>query len=210
MLRLPDGTRLTVRENSQLALTALQTQTGTSAPPSKLKLIAGKFWSAFTAAVGHNLEIETPTSVAGVRGTEFQMSAGKSDSSLAVYDGKVGIAAGGKDADVPAGFAIVAAKTLGPLRPLPPAPQNLMPFQGKITGGIAHLKWDPVAKAVGYRFELARDVRFTNVFFEQNFVGQQIRVEAPPGIYYWRVFARDDADIEGAPSKLYAIEFLAD
>jgi hypothetical protein len=207
---LPDGTRVTVRENSQLALDTLSKETGANAAPSKLKLIAGKFWSAFTKAVGHNLDVETPNAVAGVRGTDFQVGVLKdaNKSNLAVYDGKVGINAAGKGTEVPAGYAIVAKEKLGDMRKLPPAPENLLPRQGRFKA-IGHVRWDPVQKAVGYRLEVARDVTFTDIFLDARFVGNKIRIDAPPGVYYWRVFARDDEDIESAPSKLYAIEFTA-
>lgn len=205
---LPDGTRVTVREGSQLALAALSKETGATAPPSKLKLLVGRFWSSFTKAVGHNLEIETPNAVAGVRGTEFQVGVLKEDnkSNLAVYDGKVGINAAGKGTEVPAGYAIVAKEKLGDVRKLPPAPENLLPRTGKFKS-IGHVRWDPVPNATGYRLEVARDVAFTDIYLDARFKGTKIRVDAPAGTYYWRVFSRDEEDIESAPSKLYALEF---
>ncbi len=209
IIQLPDGTRVVVRELSKLALSALHAQTGPSAPASKLKLIAGRFWSSFTKAVGHNLEIETPNAIAGVRGTEFQVAVGEGKSNLAVYDGKVGINAAGKGTEIPAGFAVVAKETLGDVRKLPPAPQNLLPRAGKFKS-IGHVKWDAVPNASKYRLEMARDVGFNDIFLDQLFRGSRIRVDAPRGTYYWRVYARDEEDIESGPSKLYAIEFTGD
>src|SRR5688572_27283387 len=90
-IQLPDQTKVVLRENSRVNLASLQSQEGKGTP--KLKLIAGTFWSRFTKLVsgGHDLEVETPNAVAGVRGTDFQMEAGEKQGSLAVYKGNVGV-----------------------------------------------------------------------------------------------------------------------
>jgi hypothetical protein len=123
-----------------------------------------------------------------------------------VYHGKVGIDSSGKSNEVPGGFAVVAAKTMGNVRPLPPAPDNLLPQQLKVKG-TAHLRWDKVTEAAFYHFELSRDILFTDVFIQTDFRGNVVEVDAPAGKYYWRVMTRDGDGIESKPSKLYAIEF---
>ncbi len=209
LLLMPDGTQNIVREDARVSLQALRGGPGapSTAGPSKLKLWAGKLWSAFKGQ-NHNLEIETQNAVAGVRGTEFQVNASKetTDSGLGVYDGKVAINSSGKQATVPQGYGVVAKEALSDVRPLPPAPDNLLPRDGRFKYA-AHLRWDAVPNAVGYRFEMARDPAFYDVFFEQNFKGNKIEVNAAPGRYYWRVFTRDADELESVPSKLYAIEF---
>ncbi len=204
-VQLPDGTRVVVRENSRLNLQQLQTADGKGVP--RLKLLAGTFWSRFTKLVGGNeLEVETPNAIAGVRGTDFQMEAGKESGSLAVYHGQVGVAAGGRNAEVPEGYAVVVAKTLGNVRPLPAAPENLLPRDGKFKTET-RVRWDKVDGAVGYRFELARDITFSDLLVQTNPVGTLLKVSAAPGKYFWRVMSRDANNIESKPSKIYAIEF---
>jgi hypothetical protein len=203
---LPDQTRVVLRESSRINLAQLQSQDAKGIP--KLKLIAGTFWSRFTKLVngGHDLEVETPSAIAGVRGTDFQMDSGEKQGSLAVYHGTVGVQGGGKKADVPEGMAVVTAKTLGDVRPLPPAPENLLPRQGKFKSET-RVRWDAVPDASGYHFELSRDITFVDVLVQVNPMGTLLKVAAPPGKYFWRVMTRDKDNIESKPSKIYAIEF---
>jgi hypothetical protein len=208
MMLLPDGTQSIVREESRVSLSTLRNPSGSNSnQPSRLKIWAGKLWSAFRGS-NHQFEVETQNAVAGVRGTEFQVSADKAstNSALGVYDGKVAINSTGKNATVPQGYAVVAKEQLGDVRPLPPAPDNLLPRDGRFKA-VAHVRWDSVKGAAGYRFEMSREVTFTEVFFDQNFVGNKIEVKAAPGRYYWRVFTRDEDDVESEPSQLFPIEF---
>jgi len=207
-IMLPDGTNVVVREDARVALSALKEQkaSGGTSGMSRLKLFTGKLWSAFRGG-NHNMEVETPTTVSGVRGTEFQVSAEPGSETLGVYDGKVAMKKDSSEAMVPQGMAVVAKQSLGEVHPLPAAPENLLPREGRFKGP-AHLRWEPVANAVGYRFELSRDVTFKDVSVDARTIGNKIEVKAAPGRYYWRVFARDPDLIESAPSKLYALDFL--
>lgn len=204
-IQLPDNTRIIVRENSRVNLASLQSAEGKGTP--RIKLLVGTFWSRFTKLVGgHDLEVESPNAVAGVRGTDFQMDAGEKAGSLAVYHGNVGVSGGGKKVDVPEGMAVVTAKVLSDPRPVPPAPDNLLPRQGKFKNET-RVRWDPVPNAKNYHFELSRDIGFVDVLVQVDPVGTLLKVKAPPGKYFWRVMSRDQDNIESKPSKIYAIEF---
>ena len=204
---LLDGTRVVVRESSRVALSSLQSAEGKGV--SKIKLVVGTFWSRFSKLVGGNdLEVETPNAIAGVRGTDFQVDAVEKTGSLAVFHGTVGVTGGGgKKVDVPEGFAVITAKQMSDPRPLPPAPENLLPRYIKVKGGETRVRWDRVDKAVKYHFELARDIQFIDVLEQVDAIGTLLKVKAAPGKYFWRVMSKDSDGVESKPSKIYAIDF---
>lgn len=74
---------------------------------------------------GGQLAIRTPSAVAAVRGTIFELNATKTDSGLACYEGQVDVSAQKVTVQVPTGMGTYVEKGKAPLRPfmLPLPPQ---------------------------------------------------------------------------------------
>lgn len=74
---------------------------------------------------GGQLSVRTPTAVAGVRGTVFEMSASKKDTGLACFEGRVDVSAQKVTVQVPQGMGTYVEKGKAPVKPfaLPQPPQ---------------------------------------------------------------------------------------
>lgn len=74
---------------------------------------------------GGHLAVRTPSAVAAVRGTVFELSASKKDTGLACYEGQVDVSAQKTTVQVPKGMGTYVEKGKPPLKPfaLPQPPQ---------------------------------------------------------------------------------------
>jgi hypothetical protein len=155
-------------------------------------------------------EIRTPGSVAAVRGTEFRLvyDTDRSVSTLEVLHGRVGESATetGPSADIVTGQA--AQRPIGGERrilPLPPAPSLAPPDAAGTFPDVVMKIADP-HPGWSYRFVLARDPDFTDIFAE---------VAAPDGVARFdsiplapvsaKITAIDENGVEGIP-KTYLVE----
>ncbi|MCB9496389.1 MAG: FecR domain-containing protein [Fibrobacteria bacterium] len=86
-LRYPDNTLLRLDENSKLVLA--DRVAGKPEP----KLVVGKAWANVKkiGQGGTGFGVRTPTAVAAVRGTVFQVEGGLDSSSVRLYEGKVDV-----------------------------------------------------------------------------------------------------------------------
>jgi ferric-dicitrate binding protein FerR (iron transport regulator) len=85
-LRLAEKSSLTVKEPA-----------GKAVPPD-VKLLNGKVWATMKklAGTGKNFSVESPTAVAGIRGTVFRLDVGAdSATDVLVYEGKVAVGPSG-------------------------------------------------------------------------------------------------------------------
>jgi hypothetical protein len=90
-LLLSDGTKIFVREVSVLNITSLKLHE--SDPPTKLGMLTGKVRITLKKTFKSNaLVLRTPTTIAGVRGTDFGAIATRDETRLVVFEGKVEVA----------------------------------------------------------------------------------------------------------------------
>jgi hypothetical protein len=76
-----DGTSLKIKEKTELII-----------KNSGIDVFDGQLWVHFIKTEDKNFEVKTPTLVAGVRGTKFEVRANKNNSSVAVFKGRVEVA----------------------------------------------------------------------------------------------------------------------
>ncbi|MBS0619772.1 MAG: FecR domain-containing protein [Spirochaetes bacterium] len=77
---------------------------------------------------GGRLSVRTPTAVAAVRGTNFELSASKKDSGLACYEGLVDVTAQKVTVSVPRGMGTYVEKGKPPMKPFKlPLPPEVSP-----------------------------------------------------------------------------------
>ncbi|MDW8324069.1 MAG: FecR domain-containing protein [Burkholderiales bacterium] len=84
------------------------------------------------------------------------------------------------------------------VRPLPEAPPL---GEARIEAGRVWLNWLPVAGAVHYELELAKDADFTSPLQRQRLDTTRAGLELKPGRYFWRVRALEADGQAGTPSR---------
>jgi hypothetical protein len=104
-IRMADGSILRVRPRS---LIKMNDRGLTDGAGSSVALFLGRLWCQVTAlAKGRSFHVESPTVVAGVRGTRYELGAFDDGTSLvAVEEGEVQVEAAGKETPVAAGQAM--------------------------------------------------------------------------------------------------------
>ncbi len=153
---------------------------------------------------GSSFQVETPTAVAGVRGTEFSMDfdpvAGVSK--VSVEEGKVAVAAEGKEVVVAQGQGTMVRKNEAPVAPIVILAAPIMKTVALADGREA-LEWERPKGAVKCGFILATNEELTDVIKEtttmEGFAAEQ--KDLKPGDYYASAFCEDKSGLRGLPSK---------
>ena len=78
------GSRVLINENTELEVQAQKKGTGTKPSRERTKLMIGEIYSKVIK--GNNFDVETPTSVASVRGTEFDSMFDNGEATFVVVD----------------------------------------------------------------------------------------------------------------------------
>jgi hypothetical protein len=202
-LELADGSVMTVQPATRLRIERLQRIEGAAADEAVLQLERGKVESQVRPRgdMGR-FEIRTPAAVSAVRGTGFRAGfadAGAGAGTTETLEGAVGVDAAGTGVTVPAGFGTRAEPGRPPQPPVPllPAPSlaALPPVNDTAT-----LRWEfpPVAGAVRYRHQVARDARFRALVAEALTEAPGAAFEGlADGPYWIRSRALDPSTIEG-------------
>ncbi len=159
-----------------------------------------------------HVEVETPTAIGGVRGTEFRVAvepaAGDAPvaSRIESLDGNVMTAAAGAEVTVAGGFGSRARQGAppDPPRPLPAAPAPVEPADGAAIETFA-FRWEPVDGAVGYVLEIAEDEGFLRIDQRIETVDPAVAPAAASlprqtDPLHWRVSAVDAAGFRGLTS----------
>ena len=210
-LAKPDGSRVTLPSHTILRVAVLRRVVLADAAVGDLVIESGRGEMTVTPLqAADRFEIRTPAAVAAVRGTQFRVAydTGKSLSTLEVLHGRVAESATETSPAVDIGAGQAAQRPLGGERrivPLPPAPA-LAPPEPTATFPAVVLKIADPHPGWSYRFVLAHDPAFTDVFAE---------VTAPDGVARFdelplapvsaRITAIDENGIEGMP-KTYLVE----
>lgn len=148
-LALDQTATVLLRQSTEIRLVEASRETtreGGGAPRVRIELLQGGLENAVhdLRKSGGELQIQTPTAITTVRGTEFRVSADAQTTRTEVLDGLVGFDNPHGQTDIPAGRGSVAGRGAAPLLPveLPPAPdlgrveqrQQAWPLQGEIGG----------------------------------------------------------------------------
>jgi hypothetical protein len=175
----------------------------------QLKLERGQIEADVTAGgQGSSFEISTRTTVAGVRGTRFRLTADERGSRLETLEGLVTLSGDGRERGVAAGRgAEVTGASVPVPAPLLPAPEVVGPLTGPLQAGAA-LRLAPVVGATAYRAELARDAEFS--YDARSIEGPEpalaVPGDLPPGRWFWRAAALDARGLRGQPSRIHAFD----
>ncbi len=233
LMELPDASQVKLLAGSQFILEESryyrgisrsenpENSTGTKAFSGLMRLIQGAIETRATTATDRAkpLRIQTPTTVVGVRGTDFRVThslSSANDTGDVVTRSEVvqGLVSAELDekrkVQVPGGFGVrLDPKALQ--IPIPvalleaPSLQNWAIKQNTVALEFPALPSSQSGRSVsGYRVQMATDEAMDKVIFSQHFaIGQSIRVPTQQdGAYYLTVRAADGQGLEGKDAKL--------
>ncbi len=129
-LGIGGGAEIEIRENSFVVLS--EKITGGKPTSASVSLQKGLLRATVDKSKmeGRTFEVQTPSAIAAVRGTDFSLQVpDNGDTTVSCHTGLVGVTAGGKTIEVPAGFGTKVKKgeAPGPLFKLPSPPEVIEP-----------------------------------------------------------------------------------
>lgn len=202
-VKFADNTILTLHDDSLIRFDHLSAHGVTGMVDSRMHLLEGRMDTRVKPAVGPGtrFEIQTPSAISAVRGTEYRTSItlAHKASNIEVLHGKVAVSGAKKKTLVKAGFGTQVAQGKPPIPPkklleaplLKPIPERIRSINWMVT-------WDAIKGALKYRVELADNAQFNTIIWQQ--FNQHMRTALPniaDGNYFIRVRAVDELGLEG-------------
>ena len=208
-VRLADGTLIRVQADTDLQLKQLRRRGRAGDAQSVLELRRGSVETSVPPNSGgaRRFEIRTPKASTSVRGTRFAVTlVGDERTLTAVTEGTVAVephesstaARTATRVDAGHGVAVAADGQVGTPRALLPAPDLSGVPDSVHDADFLSLALTPIATAVAYQVQLARDADFTEVVRAGAFTSPAVRVRAvEDGSYHLAVRAIDNAGLPG-------------
>ncbi len=121
---LNDGSKLFVREVTVLNLSGLKMVE--TDPPTRIQVVTGKLRITMKKTFrSRSLVLRTPTAVAGVRGTDFGVVAGKQETKLVVFEGQVEVASSNQE--VLKAYVVKEREEVSVKKDVPPSAPRVVP-----------------------------------------------------------------------------------
>ena len=200
-IRFADGSITNLQSNSSLSIQASFQYAGKGTHVVQLKLAQGR--TDEIANPNHQLvnrmQIETPSAVAAVRGTEFRVGAEGDIASQERLEGQVGFSTAGQEVLLAKGFGSAVEKDKAPLPPiLLPAAPGVSAFDKHFGSVPVEFNLTPQAEAVAYISQLALDADFTQILNEQVIQSTKLSFDhLADGRYYLRLRAQEQHGLQG-------------
>ena len=209
-LSLPDSSRISLPSNSHVKFSKLRMARFTKSPRTELMLLHGHVESRVSPLDTNrgSYEVHTPTSVAGVRGTQFRVGVEGENTTNEVLAGKVAVGNGkpGSEVMLEGGKGnVVNAKSVGPAVDLLPAPA----LAGLGKDAMPQVNLAPVAGAAAYHVQVANDPDGLDVLAEARSNDPHVKFAGlREGSYYVRMSAIDKRGLEGY-TRIQQVNFTA-
>jgi len=202
-LYLPDGSLISLPSNASIRIERLRRTLLTDALERRFAIRRGQATGKVTPMTDpdSSFQFKTPRVITSVRGTLFRTAyePDSGSSRVEVVEGKVAFRANRNSEElVPAGFGI-SEQLLAPVGLLP-SPSLANPGKVQDEEGLT-FPVEPVAGAIAYHLQIARDAGFSDVIDET--VSERPEGEFPGianGNYFVRTTAIDANRLEGRPS----------
>ncbi len=200
-----DGSSFFLRPNTELGLTTVQRKV-TSHLVRDLSVQAGRVLTKVREATGagSRLKIQTPSSTAAVRGTEFRVAVDQENKAFTeVLDGHVAVDAMQKKIALQRDEGTMAKKGEPPLDPKkllpPPTPVDPQPQYNP----PVRFAFSTVEGAVSYRVMVAKDKEGKDLYHERIIKsGEAMDINSiPDGPYFLLSQSIDNIGLEGLPSE---------
>lgn len=209
VIELADGTRIQLGPDSRLTFDRLTQYGRTGMADTRLRLERGRIRTRVQPVENGDsrFEVETPSAVAAVRGTQFDLSTDNEGTRLAVTEGQVWFGDGNDTQMIPTGYGATRSATgEQQVRPLSEAP-TLEAAATEVTELPLSLAWE--AQSPAQRYEVDLFAKTTNEWL----LSEQIRSERISlqqlnnGEYRLELAA---IDAQGMRSKPETLEFSID
>ena len=203
LLEFIDGTRLGLEENSELKIEFLGGYEYTGMSESRLYLKKGRLETQVVPKKGSATEFKiiTPVSVTSVRGTNYRISSESENtvSHTEVIEGSVNVNSLRKTRLIPGGFGTIAFAKKPPKPPIPllePPPIDAIP---RVFDRVPiQFTLPELAKAQGYRVQIAKTPEFGDMLFNKPYSSGFIRtIDLPDGHYLMRIRGINSEGLEG-------------
>lgn len=200
-LLFADGSITDVQSNSTLSIQTSFKYIGKETYVTRLKLAQGRTDTAANPShvVGNTMQVETPSAIAAVRGTQFRVGADGNIALQETLDGEVAFSASGQEVLLAKGYGSLAEKGKAPLPPilLPDAPDvSVLP---KLIES-SHIEFDllPQQGIVTWVSQLALDAGFAQILNEQTIQSSKLSLtDLVDGQYYLKLRAQDSHGLQG-------------
>ncbi|GAA0209689.1 hypothetical protein GCM10009123_16380 [Kangiella japonica] len=203
-LLFADGSELLLGENSELIFD-VQTKWGeTGMVDSRVRLMQGSAEGRVEKlrGPGANFEVQTPSAVATVRGTEFRVRLDKENEGIVfneVNEGTVSVQLHENKESVKEGYGLITSAKLPLTKPkeLLPEPKWVNP-RSKYPGHPVTVTWQPIDEAISYQVELFKDKELTVLEYKATVNTHQFTLpEVEVGEYSLRLRAIDKDGLQG-------------
>ena len=203
-LRFADGSVVDVQQNSSIEIHASYQYAGKETFVSLLKLNNGRteIEANPNHTVGNSMQIETPSAIAAVRGTQFRVATDTDVALQETIEGQVAFSGAGQEVVLAKGFGSVVEKNQAPLPPivLPNAP-DVTAFSQQFEQNHAKFSLVPQTEVVAFVSQLARDAAFNQIVHEQVTPAEPSAALLIPdlanGQYYLRLRAQESHGLQG-------------
>lgn len=205
-LQFADGSRLRLRESSELILDRLTRYGRTGMVDTRLRLQRGRIGNEVSHLRGPGAQfiVDTPTASSAVRGTRFRIHTGERGTQAEVLDGRVAVTAGQRATLLKPGFGTRAqAGDADPLLPIAllPAP-DLSSIAAEQDSVRPQFTWPAIDGASGYRILISRHPDFAALVADLAATAPLLTAPVlEPGQYHLRVSAVDAHGLEGRETE---------
>lgn len=199
-IKFADGSTSNLQPNSSLTLLSSHQYAGKSNFYIKVQLSAGR--TEIIANPQHlqddQLEVETPTAVAAVRGTSFRVGAEKDKAIEETLAGLVNVAANAQEVSVGEQYGTIAQEGRPPLAPQKlPAPPDIKNLPTIVHDTVAALSI-PEQSGLTWVAQLAKDVNFNDVVDSQSGTGALQLNNLAIGQYFLKLRHQDVQGLQSA------------
>ncbi len=153
---------------------------------------------------GHRMQIESPSAVTAVRGTEFRVGVDTDshDTVTEVLKGNVVVSAVSRDIVVKNLYGTKTVKGSKPIKPVKLLQGPEIQPQSTVHSKVMNLSWKKLDKAKNYRVRVSSNDDFSDVFYDKVVAETQAKdiFFADDGQFYASVRASDENGIEGLDS----------
>ncbi len=216
-LGFADGSVVDVQQNSHIEIYSSFQYAGKATYVTLLKLVKGRTEISANPShtLGNAMQIQTPSAIAAVRGTQFRVSAESAKQGVTLQEtlsGQVALSASGTEVLLNQGYGSLAENNKAPLPPitLPNAPDvSSLPQQLELVNGQITLDLKPQPDAVARLALLATDMEFSQLVSEQATNTNQLVLDIPAeGQYYLRLRAQELHGLQGRDA-VHALNVIA-